>query len=79
MTHYEAAKFLKEKFRPCVFGQWSEALEVAIGVLERRCNTCSHYDGVHNAHGHAPCKFWNIGAVMWDDYCKRWKSYGKVQ
>lgn len=36
-----------------------------------RCNQCKHYDGVNGVPGCAPCAFWGIGAVMWDDYCKR--------
>ena len=36
-----------------------------------RCNQCKHYEGVHGVQGHAPCAFWGIEAVMWDDFCKR--------
>ncbi len=36
-----------------------------------RCNQCRHYQGSHKTPGCAPCKFWGIGEVMWDDYCKR--------
>lgn len=36
-----------------------------------RCNQCRFYEGVHNVQGCAPCDFWGIGAVMWDDFCKR--------
>ena len=36
-----------------------------------RCNQCKFYEGVHDAPGCAPCAFWGIGAVMWDDFCKR--------
>lgn len=36
-----------------------------------RCNQCKHYEGVHDVPGCAPCSFWGIGGVMWDDYCKR--------
>ena len=36
-----------------------------------RCNQCKHYEGVHGVSGNAPCAFWGIGAVMWDDFCKR--------
>lgn len=44
-------------------------------VAERKsCNTCQYYDGVHNSAGHAPCSFWNIGAVMWNDFCSRWEK-----
>ena len=40
-----------------------------------RCNQCKHYEGVHNVQGHAPCNFWGLGGVMWDDYCKRGERY----
>lgn len=44
-------------------------------VVERKsCNTCQYYEGVHNVAGLAPCSFWNIGAVMWNDFCLRWKG-----
>lgn len=36
-----------------------------------RCNQCKHYGGVHDVPGCAPCAFWGIGGVMWDDFCKR--------
>lgn len=36
-----------------------------------RCGKCRHYLGNHDVPGCAPCDFWGIGAVMWDDYCKR--------
>lgn len=36
-----------------------------------RCNQCRFYEGVHNVQGCAPCALRGIGAVMWDDYCKR--------
>lgn len=40
-----------------------------------RCNQCKHYEGVHGVQGNAPCAFWGIGAVMWDDFCKRGERY----
>lgn len=47
----------------------------AADVVERKsCNTCQWYEGVHNTPGLAPCSFWNIGAVMWNDFCLRWKG-----
>lgn len=42
-----------------------------------RCNECKYYDGVHGVQGHAPCKFWGLGAVLWDDSCRRFKQYEK--
>lgn len=36
-----------------------------------RCGKCRHYQGNHDVPGCAPCDFWGIGAVMWDDFCKR--------
>ena len=38
------------------------------------CCQCDYYGGVKGTPGHAPCKFWNIGGVMWNDGCKRWKG-----
>ena len=40
-----------------------------------RCCNCQYYAGVHNCKGNAPCEFWDIGVVMWDDFCSRWKHY----
>lgn len=36
-----------------------------------RCGKCRHYQGNHDVPGCAPCAFWGIGEVMWDDFCKR--------
>ena len=36
---------------------------------QHQCNKCEFYQGVHNVMGHAPRSFWDIGGVMWDDYC----------
>ena len=38
-----------------------------------QCNKCHYYEGVHNVQGHAPCSKWNIGGVLWTDYCSRFK------
>lgn len=43
-------------------------------VKKRSCNTCQYYDGVHHTAGHAPCSFWKIGGVMWNDFCSRWEK-----
>ena len=40
-----------------------------------QCNRCKYYEGVHNTEGHAPCSFWNIGGVMWNDYCSRFQDF----
>lgn len=40
-----------------------------------QCNKCKFYQGVHNVMGHAPCSFWNIGGVMWDDYCSHFSKF----
>lgn len=40
-----------------------------------RCNQCKHYEGIHDVPGCAPCAFWGIGGVMWDDFCKRGERY----
>ena len=38
-----------------------------------KCTLCKYYEGVHNVQGHAPCSKWNIGGVMWNDYCSRFE------
>ena len=40
-----------------------------------QCNKCKFYQGVHNVMGHAPCSFWNIGGVLWNDYCSRFYDF----
>ena len=40
-----------------------------------RCNQCEYYEGVHNVQGHAPCSFWNLGGVMWNDFCSKGEKY----
>lgn len=40
-----------------------------------RCGKCRHYQGNHDVPGCAPCAFWGIGGVMWDDFCKRGERY----
>jgi len=65
-------------------GDYKEALKMlldkienlpAADVVERKsCNTCQWYEGVHNTPGHAPCSFWKIGGVMWNDFCSRWEK-----
>lgn len=42
-----------------------------------RCGECRHYQGNHDVPGCAPCDFWGIGAVMWDDYCSRAERWNK--
>ena len=41
-----------------------------------RCGKCQHYLGNHDVPGCAPCDFWGIGAVMWDDFCSRGEVEG---
>lgn len=54
---------------------WAEANTVdAVEVI--RCGKCRHYQGNHDVPGCAPCAFWGIGAVMWDDFCKRGEERG---
>lgn len=48
-----------------------DAMPAADVIEVVRCKDCEHYDGVHGAMGHAPCLFWGIGGVMWNDYCRR--------
>lgn len=55
-----------------VSGSISENIVKQRGYIELvRCNQCKHYEGVHDVPGCAPCAFWGIGGVMWDDFCKR--------
>ena len=42
-----------------------------------RCGKCRHYQGNHDVQGCAPCDFWGIGAVMWDDFCGRGEVEGE--
>ena len=42
--------------------------------IKPQCNRCYYYEGVHNVQGHAPCSKWNIGGVLWNDYCSRFKT-----
>lgn len=55
----------------------ADALDIlkAQGHKTAQCNKCEFYDGVHNVRGHAPCSFWNIGGVMWNDYCSRFVQF----
>lgn len=39
------------------------------------CNRCKHYQGVHKVQGHAPCNYWGIGAVLWNEYCSKAEPY----
>lgn len=41
-----------------------------------RCGKCQHYLGNHDVPGCAPCDFWGIGEVMWNDYCSRGEVEG---
>ena len=54
------------------------AFDMAIEALNQqeiiRCNRCKHYEGVHNVQGHAPCLFWRIGSVMWNEFCSRFEE-----
>ena len=40
---------------------------------EHECCECKYYVGVHGVMGHAPCSFWKIGGVLWNDFCSRWE------
>ena len=43
---------------------------------DMKCNMCKHYQGVHGVAGHAPCAFWKIGGVLWNDMaCNRFEKY----
>ena len=46
--------------------------------LHGECNQCQYYESVHGVQGHAPCSFWRIGSVLWNDYCSRYKKEGEV-
>lgn len=73
MTKEDAIFFLSRYRTPSLNKHFYEAIGVAIEALRGpvRCNQCKHYEGVHGVPGCAPCDFWGIGAVMWDDFCKR--------
>jgi hypothetical protein len=34
-----------------------------------KCNQCKYYEGVHGVKGHAPCKKFGLGGVLWNDMC----------
>ena len=53
---------------------YPEAIKDIVGELVR-CGKCRHYQGNHDVPGCAPCAFWGIGGVMWDDFCKRGERY----
>ena len=42
-----------------------------------QCNHCKHYAGVHDVPGNAPCDFWNIGCVLYNDFCSRFEREQK--
>lgn len=46
--------------------------------LNRICNKCKHYEGVHNVQGHAPCSFKNRGGVLWNDSCPYFYPYTTI-
>ena len=82
MTNEEAINVLKntawlgtEKDRERV----EKAVELAVEALENEiphtCNYCEHYQGVHGVQGHAPCKFFHVGGVLYNDYCSNWRRY----
>lgn len=53
----------------------NEILEkVPSAELAKQCNKCKYYYGTHDCPGHAPCMFWNIGGVMYNDYCSRFEE-----
>ena len=56
---------------------WSEYIKTLPSAQPERkmCNLCKYYEGVHRVQGHAPCSFWKIGGVMYDDYCSRWEKF----
>lgn len=43
------------------------------------CNQCRYYEGVHGVQGHAPCSFWKIGGVLWNDFCSRYEKGGEAE
>ena len=45
----------------------------------RICCNCECYEGVHECHGNAPCLFWGIKGVMWNDFCSRFKKCGLAE
>lgn len=81
------AEVLKHPDRTTEFSVWNAAFVERISFrhdiedaptvefpkAKHECNDCKYYEGVR-CPGHAPCSFWHIGAVMWNDYCSRWEK-----
>jgi len=84
MTNEEAIEYLKwvRPIKPYSLDKKNvqTAIDMAIEALKDRphgeCNQCRYYEGVHGVQGHAPCSFWGIGGVMWNDYCSRHEREG---
>ena len=61
----------------CEFAKlYLEGVRPTIEHKQRECNQCRYYEGVHGVQGHAPCSFWEIGGVLWNDYCSRLEKEG---
>ena len=68
-AEYDAEKGFCPKYCDVI----RKTVEALVEVV--RCNQCRYYLGNHDVPGCAPCNFWGIGEVMWDDYCKRGERY----
>lgn len=54
---------------------WESDIIPSAQSERKMCNLCKYYEGVHRVQGHAPCSFWEIGGVLYDDYCSRWEKF----
>lgn len=54
---------------------WESDIIPSAQSERKMCNLCKYYEGVHRVQGHAPCSFWKIGGVLYDDYCSRWEKF----
>lgn len=43
--------------------------------LNKACNKCKYYEGIHDVQGHAPCSFHKIGGVLWNYSCSNFYPY----
>lgn len=82
MTRDRAIAVLREDANYASLWEIAEAVDMAIEALKEqrphgKCNQCRYYEGVHGVQGHAPCSFWKLGGVLWNDYCSRYEKEGE--
>ena len=54
---------------------WESDIIPSAQPERKTCNLCKYYKGVHRVQGFAPCDYWKIGGVLYDDYCSRWEKF----